>query len=108
MKTNIIESYLFFLYEFEKNKSYKGEEDIDKYLKYGVFAFFGGWPGISAYYLWRRRDEVKKELNKPENKGKIKKLKILYKELTNKLKIEKVKFKNKLKKRKKRKKNENK
>jgi hypothetical protein len=104
----MIDNYLNKIYmveEYKKNPSYKKETKQDKYLKYGVVTFFGGWPGVAAYYLWRRRIEVKKDFANTTSKEKREKLKILFKELTEKIMKEKRKFQQKLKKKKK---NENK
>lgn len=90
---------------FNKNSGYNSEEKNERYLKYGVVAFFGGWPGVGAYYLWRRRIEVKKEFSNATTKEKREKMKVLFKELTQKIMDEKRKFQRKLKKKKK---NENK
>jgi len=82
---------------FNKDPIYKKEDKHDRYLKYGVVAFFGGWPGVGAYYLWRRRIEVKKEFANATTREKREKLKILFKELTQKIMKEKIKFQKKLK-----------
>jgi hypothetical protein len=86
--------------KFNKNPVYKNEDKNDRYLKYGIVAFFGGWPGVGAYYLWRRRLEVRKEFSNTTSKEKREKLKALFKELTDKIMVEKRKFQQKIKKRK--------
>ena len=95
----MIDDYLQTINEkdsFGKDPIYKKEEQGDRYLKYGAVAFFGGWPGVGAYYLWRRRIEVKKEFSKATTKEKREKLKILFNELTRKISDERKKFQQKL------------
>ncbi len=97
----LIESYLNLIFEvdaFKKNSVYKKEDIRDKYLKYTISAFFGGWPGVSAYYLWRRRDDIKKELKGAKTKEKVIRLKQELKIVIQKLKVEKRKFVKKIRK----------
>ena len=98
----MINNYIQILYEddtFHKNPSYGKESQKDRYLKYGIIAFFGGWPGVGAYYLWRRRLEVKKKFYNTTSREKQEKLRELFRELSEELKKEKQKFKQKLRKR---------
>ena len=108
----MIDNYLDKIYEAEynKNPSYKKETKQDRYLKYGIVTFFGGWPGVGAYYLWRRRIEVKKDFANTTSKEKREKLKILFRELTRKIANERKKYHKKIKeklKKSKKKQNEN-
>lgn len=84
------------LNELSKNSEYNKEISKDRYTKYGLVAFFGGWPGVTAYYLWRRREQLRRDLQNTSNKEKITKIKGYLKEINKKLMNEKIKFQRKL------------